>query len=138
MPRVHTQLLLPKDPSRRNTPASSLRDCGNSAVVCDLAAQLAHAGLLRVDSAAARHKKAASPKGPAAFRDAYVARYGRSRLRYPSALCAMANSADARQIAMQTMPSTNMSGNPPAESITRLQNTAATALMSEPAIDTRE
>ena len=61
-----------------------------------------------------------------------------ANLRYASALCAMANSADARQIAMQTMPSTNMRGNPPAESITRLQNTAATALMSEPAIETRE
>ena len=44
----------------------------------------------------------------------------------------------ARQIAMQTRPRVNMSGKPPGESITKLQKTAATALMSEPTMEMRE
>ena len=52
--------------------------------------------------------------------------------------CPRAKKAVAAHTAMHTMPRMNISGNPPAESITRLQKTAATALISEPTIEMRE
>ena len=56
---------------------------------------------------------------------------------YALGLLESAKFAVTKQMPMQTKLRMNMRGNPPAESITKDQKTAATALMSEPTMEMR-